>query len=234
MSELLEKFSRIRQLPLFPLPLVLLPNEPLPLHIFEPRYRKMLKDAQIGDNIFGLSYFNPENSIESRPEVGSIGCIAEIKQTQTLEDGRSNILTVGVIRYRIEGYVPTNEPYLTAEISVFEDYESDPEIVQPLAEEVYAMTEKVISGGQKLIESTLPSPKIATAEPQALSFLVASAVSLSNEDKYEMLVTRSTIERLETMREILKQAIARIEESLNFRAIIKTNGHSKKKIDLDS
>jgi ATP-dependent Lon protease len=234
MSELLEKFSRIKQLPIFPLPVVLLPNELLPLHIFEPRYRKMLKDAQIGGNIFGLSYFNPENSIESRPEIGSIGCIAEIKQAQTLEDGRSNILTVGAIRYRIEGYVPTNEPYLIGEISVFEDYESDPEIVQPLAEEVYEMTEKVISAGQKLVESTLPSPKIATAEPQALSFLVASAVSLSDEDKYEMLVTRSTIERLETMREILKQAIARIEESLNFRAIVKTNGHSKKKIDLDS
>lgn len=233
MSELLEKFSRIKQLPLFPLPVVLLPNELLPLHIFEPRYRQMLKDAQIGDNLFGLSYFNPETSLDSRPEIGSVGCIAEIKQVQMLEDGRSNILTVGAIRYRIEGYVSTNEPYLIGEISVFEDYESDAEIIQPIAEEVYEMMEKVISAGQRLTESQLPSPKIATAEPQALSFLVASAVSLSPEDKYEMLVTRSTIERLETMRELLKEAIARIEENLNFKAIVKTNGHSKKKIDLN-
>lgn len=233
MSELLEKFSRIKQLPIFPLPVVLLPNELLPLHIFEPRYRQMLKDAQINNNLFGLSYFNPENSLESRPEIGSVGCIAEIKQVQTLEDGRSNILTVGAIRYRLEGYAATDEPYLVGEISVFEDYESDPAILQPLAEEVYAMTEKVISAGQQLAESPLPSPKIATAEPQALSFLVASAVSLPPENKYEMLATRSTIERLETMREILKEAITRIEENLNFKAIVKTNGHSKKKIDLD-
>ena len=100
MSEALEKVSGIVELPIFPLPLVLLPNEILPLHIFEPRYRQMLVDAKAAKNIFGVSFFDNEVDFE-KPAVGSIGCAAEIRELQELPDGRSNILTGGLGRYRI-------------------------------------------------------------------------------------------------------------------------------------
>lgn len=59
MSEATDKVEGITQLPLFPLPLVLLPNELLPLHVFEPRYRQLLKDIELKRNMFGISLFEP-------------------------------------------------------------------------------------------------------------------------------------------------------------------------------
>ncbi|MEQ1923045.1 MAG: LON peptidase substrate-binding domain-containing protein, partial [Pyrinomonadaceae bacterium] len=101
MSELLEKFSDIKHLPIFPLPLVMVPGELVPLHIFEERYRKMLSDVEVGDRFFGLSFFEPSNALTEAPAVGSVGCVAEVRESELLEDGRSNILTLGVVRYRL-------------------------------------------------------------------------------------------------------------------------------------
>ncbi|HYG78959.1 MAG TPA: LON peptidase substrate-binding domain-containing protein, partial [Pyrinomonadaceae bacterium] len=58
MSEASDKVRGVRELPLFPLPVVLFPGVPLPLHIFEPRYQRMLSDVRAGDQLFGLSYFD--------------------------------------------------------------------------------------------------------------------------------------------------------------------------------
>src|SRR4051812_19079260 len=82
MSEALDKVSGLRHLPLFPLPIVLLPNEVLPLHIFEERYRQMLKDVGEDRNMFGLPYFEPEGAYVEKPATGTVGCVAEIKQTE--------------------------------------------------------------------------------------------------------------------------------------------------------
>ena len=93
-------------LPLFPLPnVVLFPTVFLPLHIFEPRYRKMLADIRAANNLFGLSYFDAGSSGKEIPPTGHIGCVAEVTETQGLPDGRSNVLTVGVVRYQVDDYV---------------------------------------------------------------------------------------------------------------------------------
>ncbi|MDX6290840.1 MAG: ATP-dependent Lon protease, partial [Blastocatellia bacterium] len=61
MSEALDKVRGVHELPVFPLPVVLFPGMPMPLHIFEPRYRTMLADIRAGDNLFGLSYFDSDS-----------------------------------------------------------------------------------------------------------------------------------------------------------------------------
>src|SRR6185503_7978779 len=120
MSEATEKVLGVRDLPIFPLAVVLFPGVPLPLHIFEPRYRQMLNDIRVNNNLFGVSYYDASTSAEEVPPAGHVGCVAEVSETQTLPDGRSNILTVGVIRYRIEEYVGQTDPYLIARVSFFE------------------------------------------------------------------------------------------------------------------
>src|SRR4029079_8598874 len=112
MSEASEKIIGIKHLPVFPLPLVLLPNELLPLHIFEPRYRQMLKDVEQDKRLFGVSFFDPESSTAEKPSLGTIGCVAEVRDVQMLPDGRSNILAIGVIRYRLLDYIEAGEKYL--------------------------------------------------------------------------------------------------------------------------
>jgi ATP-dependent Lon protease len=233
MSELLENLNDIKHLPIFPLPIVLLPNELLPLHIFEPRYRKMLKDIKLDNNFFGLTYFDPEKSDSSLPEAGSLGCVAQVRETNMLPDGRSNILTVGVIRYRLESYVEIDEPYLMAEVTVFEDYEENLELLQPLADEVFALFKRVAQAAHELSGARGALPDIPQADPQMLSFLVAAAFSLEVETKYGFMEMRSTIERLKKLGEILKQAVAKIEAGAEINKVAKTNGHSNKKIDLD-
>ena len=79
----------MRELPLFPLPVVLFPGMPMPLHIFEPRYRKMLADIRAANNLFGLSYFDAGSSGKEIPPTGHIGCVAEVTETQGLPDGIS-------------------------------------------------------------------------------------------------------------------------------------------------
>src|SRR5687768_8728876 len=142
MSEAAEKVLGIKQLPVFPLPLVLLPNEVLPLHIFEPRYRQMLTDIELRRNLFGITFFEPGEGLPERPPTGSIGCAAEVRETSMLPDGRSNILTSGVIRYRLLEYLDVGTPYLSGAIEFFEDDPEDPADLQPVSDEVFDLFER--------------------------------------------------------------------------------------------
>jgi len=232
MSEALEKVSGIKHLPLFPLPLVLLPNEVLPLHIFEPRYRQMLKDVALDKNLFGVSYFEPQESFIEKPVTGTVGCVTEVREAQTLPDGRINILTVGVVRYRLVDYIEAGEPYLVADVEFFEDDEEDANLLNPLSDEVFALFRRIAKAAHKLSGERGRFPEIQRTEPQALSFLITAAFNLENDLKYQMLETRSTIERLERLREILLKAVGKMEESAEIHKIAKTNGHSSKKINL--
>ncbi len=230
MSEESEKVVGIKYLPIFPLPVVLLPNELLPLHIFEPRYRQMIKDIQVGNKLFGVSFINPEQT--DRPVIGSIGCATELREIEMLEDGRSNILTFGIIRYQIDEYIFSDEQYLMAEVTFFEDAAEDLETIKPLADNVYELCGKFTNAVQKL-SGGAQLPELPKTDPQSLSFLAAAAFNLSDEDKLELLKIRSARLRLEKMEKLLLFAIKEIEEETKIARSAKTNGHSNKIIDLD-
>ena len=232
MSDALEKVSGIKHLPLFPLALVLLPNEMLPLHIFEPRYRQMLKDIALDTNIFGVSYFNPTEDFIEKPETGSVGCAAEVRESQTMPDGRSNILTVGAARYRLIDYVETGEPYLVGDVEFFEDEAEDESVLNPLADEVFTLFRRVALAAHKLSGERGTFPDVQQTAPEPLSFLVTAAFNLEPNLKYQLLETRSTTERLTKLKEILVETVGKMEDSAEIHKIAKTNGHSKKKINL--
>ena len=219
-------------MPIFPISIVLMPSELLPLHIFEEKYQQMLKDVELKKNLFGLSYFNPEVVFAEKPEPGTIGCVAEINETQKLPDGRANILTIGIIRYRIIDYAETLEPYLIANVEFFEDVEEDAANLKLLSDDVFTLFKRVAKAAHKISGQRGEFPDIPQAEPEQLSFLISSAFNLENDLKYKMLETRSTIERLEKMKKILDKAVKQIEDSAEIHKISQTNGHSKKKIKL--
>jgi Lon protease-like protein len=81
----------------------------------------MLADVTKSNNFFGVHLFEPKDEFDTRPPVGSVGCIAEVRDVQEMPDGKSNILTNGVIRYRLVDYVDTEKPYLVGEVEFFED-----------------------------------------------------------------------------------------------------------------
>lgn len=231
MSEALEKVSGIKHLPLFPLPLVLLPNELLPLHIFEPRYQQLLKDVALDRKMFGVSYFESQEPFSEKPLTGSIGCVAEVREVQAMPDGRSNVLTIGVIRYNLIDYVETGEPYLVGDVEFFEDDAEDEQFLQPLADEVFVLFRRIAKAAHKLSGERGAFPDIPQAAPEQLSFLVTAAFNLESALKYQLLETRSTSQRLERLREILMQTVDKMEESAEINKIARTNGHSNKKIN---
>jgi Lon protease-like protein len=232
MSEALDKVSGIDQLPLFPLPLVLLPNELVPLHIFEDRYRKMLTDVQATRNLFGITLFEPNESFIEKPAAGTVGCVAELRDVDTLPDGRSNILALGVVRYRLVDYIDAGEPYLIGDVEFFEDDEEDAVTLGPLSDEVFELFKRMAAAAFKMGGSRGRFPEIQKADPEALSFLITAAFNLENENKYTLLAMTSSIERLTKLKEILTRTVDQMEENADIQSAARLNGHSKKKIDV--
>src|SRR3954471_9078053 len=116
-------------IPLFPLSHVLLPGMPLPLHVFEQRYRDLvadLADAE-GTGSFGVVALRSgtetlSGSLSSaRPDVEEVGTLAEILEVETAEDGTSDLLSVGSRRFRIDSLVPEGRTYLRAEVSYLDE-----------------------------------------------------------------------------------------------------------------
>jgi len=233
MSEGIEKVRGVNELPIFPLPVVLFPGVPLPLHIFEPKYRQMLEDIGNFNNLFGLSYFDSSTSDRDLPSPGEIGCVAEVTETQTFPDGRSNILTIGLVRYRIESYVERGDPYLVARVNYFEDTDEDDDTLIKAAEDVADTFTRIALAVRTINDERLNLPDISDTEPQRLSFLVAAAMEVDVEVKQELLELRSTAERLERLKNMLDRAVEGYEERARIHELAKGNGHSGKKIDIE-
>jgi Lon protease-like protein len=233
MSEALERVRGVRELPLFPLPLVLFPGAPLPLHIFESRYREMLRDVMNGNRLFGLSFFDPEQSSLDAPPEGHVGCVAEVREVETMPDGRSNILTFGVIRYRLLEYVETDEPYLVGRVSFFEDEEEDPGRLLDAADQVLALFQRIAESVRILSDERGSLPELPDdLPPEKLSFLVAAAMELDNDVKLELLELRSTDERLQRLRDWLARVVNNYEARARVHKVAKTNGHGRTKLEI--
>lgn len=229
----MDRVRGVRELPLFPLPVVLFPGVPLPLHIFESRYREMLSDIRISNNFFGLSYFDSSTSDKEIPPAGHIGCVAEVTEEQALPDGRSNVLTIGLIRYRVEEYVEDDGPYLVARVSFFEDEEEEDEALDERSREVAETFTRIARAVRILNDERATLPDISDTEPQRLSFLVAAAMEIDAEIKQELLELRSTGERLRRLRDMLVRAVTSYEERARVHELAKGNGHSGRKVEIE-
>ncbi|MFN2529826.1 MAG: LON peptidase substrate-binding domain-containing protein [Pyrinomonadaceae bacterium] len=233
MNEAIDKVRGVRELPLFPLPVVLFPGVPLPLHIFEPRYRQMLQDIRATNSLFALAYFDATTAGKDIPAIGHVGCVAEVTETQTLPDGRSNILTIGLIRYRLESYVEADEPYLVGRISYLEDEEDDQQEVVESAQDVAQSFARIAQAVRVLNDERASLPDISNTEPQQLSFLVSAALEIEADVKQELLELQSTSERLRRLRGMLNRAVAGYEERARIHELAKGNGHGGRKIELE-
>ena len=122
--------SRTLRVPIFPLAgAILFPRSQLPLHIFEPRYREMVRDAVDSDGLIAI--VQPqlvEVEDDSKQPLYPVGCVGEIVGLEELEDGRFNIVLNGSNRFRIVSEVQLDTPYRNADLDVgaFDDREPEP------------------------------------------------------------------------------------------------------------
>ena len=115
------------RVPIFPLAgAILFPRSQLPLHIFEPRYREMVRDAIDGPGRIGM--VQPLNLAEGKPPLYAVGCVGDIVGVEELEDGRYNLVLNGANRFRILAEAELGTPYRQADIDLhaFDDSEPPP------------------------------------------------------------------------------------------------------------
>ena len=211
-----------RLLPLFPLPLVLFPGAPLPLHIFEPRYRQMLAEALDGDRTFGIVY-RPESVPERSLPRGHVGCVARVESSETLPDGRSNIVVNGVERFSLDAFVERGTPYHVGEVSGYEDESEPPGPLGELASRVRALFERVGRAARSLADDRDPLPELPD-DPSLLSFGVAALIDLDAPARQRLLASRSPTGRLRELETLLGAAVDAIEARAAVHASAKSNG----------
>lgn len=189
-------------IPLFPLGTVLVPGLVLPLHVFEPRYRRLVADLQErpdDDRGFGVV------AIREGHEVGEtgvtalheVGTLALLRSVAPYPDGRSDIVTNGDARFRLHRIVDTGTPYLTGEVEWLDEPDGgEPEAVAAAAHGVVRRfdeyRETVAGTGAVEAAQMLALPDDA----RSLSYLVAVAMVLDLRDRQQLLESRTTLERL--------------------------------------
>jgi Lon protease-like protein len=168
-------------IPIFPLPnVVLFPQMPLPLHIFELRYRKMVADALSSHQTIGMTLLQPgwEDDYEGRPPVYPVGCAGKIERNELLPDGRYNILLRGEARFRISSE-RAGEPYRLAEIRSLADGPGDHAELESLRRAVLAAIGRSSDGPVSLVlQAELPPDLFVNALAQSLDLAPVEKQSL--------------------------------------------------------
>jgi uncharacterized protein len=201
------------KLPLFPLGTVLYPGMLLPLHIFEERYRQLVRDLLGGPDPrrFGVIAIRKgrETGVDGIHSLYEIGCIATLRRVERYPDGRFDIVTVGTQRFRLLA-LDQSLPYLQGEIEPLTDDAADPDAAAPLARMVQAAFRAYLdalteSGGAVVKVDELP------AEPTLLSYLVAAAMVIDLPERQRLLAEPDTVRRLSEQRSLLARETAMLK-----------------------
>jgi Lon protease-like protein len=214
-----------RELPIFPLPIVLFPGAPQPLHIFEPRYRQLLADCIAADRRFGITYVTPHRApaVDPAPDLGDVGCVALIRSSEPLPDGRSNILAVGERRFVLRRWVTGSQPYRVAEVEEFDDDPVDTVEVATLAQDVREGFARLARALGVLTERTDEAIDLPS-DPALLSFQVAAALELDADAKRALQAGRNTSVRLRQLATVLGPLATDAERRAAVRQRARSNG----------
>ena len=189
----------VRELPLFPLPdVVLFPQQLLPLHIFESRYRMLLQSVLESDKRFGIVRINPQTGA-----MADVGCCAEVLQHQTTEDGRSYIVSLGQQRFRLLN-ITRETPYRTAMVSWIEDAPiQDQDSLNTLHKQVHNALTDVVSLTAKLQTREVELPEDLPELPRELSFWIGAHLDQAADEQQSLLELTDTVERLQRQFDML-------------------------------
>jgi Lon protease-like protein len=202
--------QEILRFPLFPLGLVMLPGELVPLHIFEERYKQMIGECLDEDREFGILWLADD-------ELKEVGCAARITRVlEKLDDGRMNILAEGTTPFRMERRIG-DMAYPAGDVVLLDDEPDEDEAALERARTTYA----------DLLEEVTDS----RPEPEALSGLgaygMAATVDINPAAKQALLELRSEPARLEQIEGLFAEALRRIRTAAKVAEQASGNGHLK-------
>jgi Lon protease-like protein len=203
MGEITDRF------PLFLLPLVLLPGEVVPLHVFEERYKRMIGDCMEANGEFGIVWLSDDG-------LRSIGCTARVTQVLAeLEDGRLNVLVAGGRPFRLLRRID-DMPYPAGEVELLDDADSP-------ADEVLA--EEARSRYADLVEQVTDERPSEEDLGDMDAYGMAATIEFDAAPKQELLELRTERERLVQVRDLFSSTMKRIAESEQAVELARSNGH---------
>lgn len=222
-----ENIEQLEEIAVFPLATVLFPGALLPLHIFEDRYKEMMQFAIDNGGVFGLAY-RSDAAIgrETPPDIGSVGCVAKINAVVPLEGGRMNIISTGVIRYRVLG-LRQSTPFVVARIEPVTDDLEPGDDLNRIFDDIGEMCRRFLEAAQALDEPNAPVNQELPEEPEAFSLLVASALPIDNDAKQTLLEITSTRLRLTRLRPYVTSALSDYSDRIRIQQMAKGNGHGR-------
>lgn len=188
--------SQNSKIPLFPLELVLFPGMMLPLHIFEPRYKTMIRECISVGQPFGVVLTKtaaPGSDKVANPlfdEIYNIGTTAHITAVEHLDDGRMNLITVGQDRFIINDIQLGENKFFVGQVDPFPMKDDNPNRVESLMKKLRPMVQRYIdhlaqASGEDLSEAKLPT------DPTALAYLAGTAMQGPLPDKQKLLSAKS-------------------------------------------
>ena len=202
MGEQLDSF------PLFPLGIVMLPSELVPLHIFEERYKLMIGECLDEEREFGIVWLSDDG-------LSDVGCAGRVDQVlEKMDDGRMNILVRGTRPFRLVERIP-DLPYPAGTIELLDDDEPEaPADVLSSARERYAA----------LVER-VTDRRPEDSELEALdSYGMAATIEFAPSPKQELLEERSEPRRLELVKQMLDSTLRKLDQSEHAGELARTNG----------
>jgi Lon protease-like protein len=197
------------ELGLFPLGIVLLPTEQIPLHIFEPRYRELIEECLETGEEFGLVLADDDGSLA---EIGTRARVTEV--LERFDDGRLDVVVEGGERFRLVG-LTEGRAFRTAEVAPVEDVE-DPAAPDDIAR-VMVLFDRLLELTGAIVER--PEP-----DAERVSFAVAARFEFAPELKQGLLSLLSERERVEMLGDVLETAAETVEREQEIAARAATNG----------
>jgi Lon protease-like protein len=198
----------MEEIGLFPLGVVLLPTERIPLHIFEPRYRELIGECLEEGREFGLLLADDEGM----RDVGTLAAVTNV--LERFDDGRLNVVVEGRERFRLVE-LTSGRSFQTGEIEPLDDTGGEPEP---------AAVERAVELLRKLGEIAGADVDELAVTSEAPSFELAARVDFEPQLKQQLLELRSEPERLDRLSELLEGAAKALELQQKGKAIAQTNG----------
>jgi uncharacterized protein len=181
-------------LPMFPLGSVLLPQMVLPLHIFEDRYRALIRDVLAGDGEFGVTLISRGHEVGGGDQRVDVGTVALVREADELDDGRWIVLAVGTRRIRVRRWLP-EEPYPRAEVVDLPEPPPEPGTAALLAE-LEPRLRRSLSMLTELGDEGVPATFTLSDDVARASWQAAIVMPFTPYDSQRILETSSCRERL--------------------------------------
>ena len=202
--------DEIVEIPLFPLNLVLFPGMPLPLHIFEERYKAMIGDCMRYNAPFGVSLIRAGQEVGAPADPQPIGTTTRVLRSQMLEQGRLNIMTKGERRFEIVE-VTQQEPHVAAQVRLLDEPvgEGFTGVSPELSEEFTRLMRNLISlSGGYTSQVEIPE------DPVELSYMIAANLDAPIPVRQELLEAPTAADRLTRLVPLLRRRNHALQEEL--------------------